>query len=313
MAKFRDDGGKIGEVELRTFQEFHEPYGSGERRGAQLLKTGVDLIPHFHREGFTPFDESVSLLTLLLHEAEAFGGGETYGGSSRREAHVGVILPEQYAIFGARREHAVRFIHALRHQIVYEHADVSLVPTQHERGLPFHREGRVNSGHQPLSCRLLIAGGAIHLPGEIETGHELRLQIMGELRRVEIIIFYGIAGAIEMHVAERLHFLKRLELHAPRQGAREAVDVEFLSGLPFRLQEKLMTLLVGESDNLRLDARAIARAYALDLAIIERRIGEIVMEDLMHLRISMDNKTAPGFKRAHHVGKERELVEVALH
>ena len=44
--------------------------------------------------------------------------------------------------------------------------------------------------------------------------------------------------------------------------------------LALGLEEELMTILVGEGDDLRLDARAIAGADTLDLAIVQRRAIE---------------------------------------
>ena len=81
--------------------------------------------------------------------------------AERRQPAVGVVVPQQQPVLGPRREHAVRLIDALRHQVVDQHADVRLAAVEDERRLALQLEGRVDArpsapGRRPprsRSCR----------------------------------------------------------------------------------------------------------------------------------------------------------------
>ena len=60
-------------------------------------------------------------------------------------------------------------------------------------------------------------------------------------------------------------------LHVVRQAGRDAVRIHLVGVEPFGLDEDLVRGLVGEPDYLVLDARAVARAHAFDLAGEHRR------------------------------------------
>ena len=68
----------------------------------------------------------------------------------RSESQVGIVLSEQNAVLGARGEHPVRFVDALRHQIVDQHADVGFVALQNDRRLPYPFAMRVDPCQQAL-------------------------------------------------------------------------------------------------------------------------------------------------------------------
>ena len=51
----------------------------------------------------------------------------------REEPHVRVVVAQEEAMLGERREHAVRLLDAARHEVVDEHAEVSLAAREHER------------------------------------------------------------------------------------------------------------------------------------------------------------------------------------
>src|SRR6185436_13350413 len=65
-------------------------------------------------------------------------------------------------------------------------------------------------------------------------------------------------------------------LHRGRQGSRKPVQINFIGLVTFRLEEKLMTVLVGKLNNLVLNRRAIAWSYALNLPGIEWRLVKIL-------------------------------------
>ena len=160
---------------------------------------------------------------------------------------------------------------------------------------------RVDSSHQPLSGSLLIARRTVHLTGEKQSGHKLRLKRMAQLRRVEIIVFYRISRAINLRVGKSRNLLHSIHLHHQRQRRRVAVEIIFLGSLALRLKEKLMLVLVGKRDNLRFDARAIARPHTLDLTIEKRRVGQSLTQHVVHLRIGVDNPARTLLQPAFHI------------
>ena len=62
-----------------------------------------------------------------------------------------------------------------------------------------------------------------------------------------------------------------------------------------------MLVLVGKRDNLRFDARAIARPHTLDLTVEKRRVGQSLTQHVVHLRISVDNPARTLLQPAFHI------------
>ena len=116
--------------------------------------------------------------------------------SARGKAHVGVILSEQDTVLRTGGEHAVRFVDAFCDKIVDEYPYVGFVARQSERLASLSRQSGIGSGDQALACRFFVAGGAVDLAGKIQTGNKARFQCVEQLRRVEKVIFYGIARAV---------------------------------------------------------------------------------------------------------------------
>ena len=75
------------------------------------------------------------------------------------------------------------------------------------------------------------------------------------------------------------------DLHVLRQTAAHALQIHFLGVQAARLNEKLVAFLVRKTDNFILNARAVARADALDLSAVERRAIEVRQNHALRLRI----------------------------
>jgi len=101
-----------------------------------------------------------------LKSLEYLGRDQSRAERLFREPEVGVAAAKQHPVLGARGEHPVRLVHALRDQIVREHAEIGLVPAEGQRLLPSGRQRGVGAGQKPLGRGLLIAGGAVELAGE---------------------------------------------------------------------------------------------------------------------------------------------------
>ena len=85
-------------------------------------------------------------------------------------------------MLGARREHPIRLGDAPRDQVIDHDPDISLRTLQFEWRAARREPGGVNTRHQPLTSGLLVAAGAVDLPGEEEALHGL-----GHARRVDLV------------------------------------------------------------------------------------------------------------------------------
>lgn len=69
---------------------------------------------------------------------------------------------------------------------------------------------------------------------------------------------------------------------------------------------------VGESDDLGLDGGAITGADALNLPVVERRVGQTATQHFVGSLVGVDQRTGTLHKRAVHIGEIRKTVEIIL-
>ena len=74
-----------------------------------------------------------------------------------REPEVGVVYPQQQPVLGPRREHAIGLEASSRDEVVHKDPDVGVSPTEREWRLPSHTGRGIDSGHETLRRRLLVA------------------------------------------------------------------------------------------------------------------------------------------------------------
>ena len=74
-----------------------------------------------------------------------------------QEAAFSAAVIKKEAMFGATREHTVGLVRALSDEIVDQHADVSFMPLQNQRGPSPHLVDRVDAGHESLGGGFFIA------------------------------------------------------------------------------------------------------------------------------------------------------------
>ena len=143
-----------------------------QRLRTLALKERVDLR-WFEVSGAGRLEQCPDGILFLAEALAAFGGSraETFG--IRCESCVGVVLAQEDAILGARGEHAIRLIHAFRHQVIDKHPDVSFVAAQREGRIPRATQCGIDTCHDALARRLLVAGGSVDLSGEEQTAHSL--------------------------------------------------------------------------------------------------------------------------------------------
>ena len=187
---------------------------------------------------------------------------------------VGIVLTKEDAILRAGGEHTVWLVNTLGDEVVDEDANIRLVARENERLFATNLADGIDSRNETLTGGLLVTRRAIDLPCHEEILENLAFEAMAELRRVEEIVFYGIARADDLHVFQTGNLLQRTELYIHGQRATEAIEVELDSVLALGFEEELVLILIGEVDELGLDAWAIARTDALYRPVVERRVGE---------------------------------------
>ena len=97
------------------------------------------------------------------------------------KTHVGIVLTEQYAVFGPRGKHAVWLVDAFCHKVVDKHTYVCLVAAKHKRLFAEELQGGICACYQALTGGLLIARSTVYLSGKEQTGHKTCLECMAQL------------------------------------------------------------------------------------------------------------------------------------
>ena len=243
---------------------------------------------------------------LLLHTPHTLPVGQTNGIGQRREALVGIVLPQQYAILGPRGEHTVGLVNPLGHQVVNQHSDIGLRTPEDERSLAAELQHCVDASHQPLAGGLLVARGTVDLASKIEVLHPLGLKCIYQLRRREVVILNGIARLEDAGLLKTLDTVQRLELHLDGQRRRESVEVPRLRPPALGFDKQLVVVLVSEALDLVLNGGAVARSTTLDAAGEKRRAREAGAQDVVRAQVGIGQVAGTLLGEGLRVG-EREL------
>src|SRR5690606_14780973 len=94
-----------------------------------------------------------------------------------------------------------------------------------ERVLALYAERGVDAGHEALARGLFVAGRAVYLPGEIEVVYELRFERGFELRRIDVVVFDGIARPHYLDAGKPVYRPHQLVLDFEREAGRYAVRI----------------------------------------------------------------------------------------
>ena len=191
-------------------------------------------------------------------------------------------MPQQQAILRAAGEHSVGLVHAPGDQVVDHHADVGLVAAQYQRLLAGKRQGGVDTGHQSLAGGLLVAGGAVDLSGQIQSGDALRLERRPQLFRREVVVLDGVAVAEDLRPLQPGDQPDHGVLHVAGKAGRQPVDIDLSRVAALGLQEQLVAVLVGEADHLGLQRWAVAGPGRLDLAGVHRRPVQVRPDQIVY-------------------------------
>ena len=147
-------------------------WGSAEAFQGAIDKCRLD------GKSFGECDDFVNLLTLATQVIVALLRSEAKPIGTFGKAHVGIVLTEQDTIFGTRGKHTIRLVYTLCYQIIDEYANVGFIAAEREGFAAMTRDVRIDTRHETLPRRLLIARGTIDLSGKKEAFDELRFQRM---------------------------------------------------------------------------------------------------------------------------------------
>ena len=106
----------------------------------------------------------------------------------------------------------------------------------------------INTGHQALRSGFLVACGAIDLSGKEQITDEFGLQCLVQLRRVEIVVLYSIAGTIHHAVLQSAYAVQCFELNLPWHRRAESVDVILARVHSLGFEEELVLVFVGKGN-----------------------------------------------------------------
>ena len=224
-------------------------------------------------------------VALCLEFAPALTIDQAEFSRNRRQSQVRVVLAQSEPVLRAAAEHAVGFIRAERDEVVHQHANVRLMPLRRPRVAARHLPGGVQPGQQSLRRRLFVTCCAVDLASEIKPRNRLRLKRWFESARVEKVVLDSIARPGDPRLFETLYAPDQRELHFEGQARGYAVRIEFVRVEALRFHKDLVRGSVGETHDLVLNGRAIARSDAFDFPRVHRRAVESAAYDPVRLRV----------------------------
>ena len=188
------------------------------------------------------------------------------------EPVTGIVLPKYKTALRPAREHAVRFISSFRDEIVDQHADVGVLPTEHERFLTTYGKRGVNPCHDPLCGSLFVSGCAVDLPGKVKSADSFRFKSMQEFARVYSIILDCVSVCEKHGMLKSWDGMNELLLYFSWQTVGESIWIDDCSCTVFRFQYDMMTRCMRKADNLVLYGGTIAHACPFNRSSIERTV-----------------------------------------
>ena len=76
---------------------------------------------------FCKVDNSIPVFFFLCQQVVTLLFSQTYFVGFFCQAHIGIILAEQDAIFGTGGKHTVRFVYTFRYEVVNKYADIGFI------------------------------------------------------------------------------------------------------------------------------------------------------------------------------------------
>src|SRR6266550_3078063 len=224
-----------------------------------------------------------------------------------------IVLAQQQPELGARREEPVWLVDAAGHEVVDQHTDVGVVPTEHDRLGAADPPHRIDAGDDALSRRFLVARRPVDLSREEQVLDRLHLEPRRELGGGIVVVLDRIPGACHLRALEAGDGVQELELDGYGQGSGEPVHVQLCRVEPLGLEKDLVALGRRELHDLVFDRGTIARPAPADRSAVQRRFLQMLLDDFLHL-FAGPRDPARELPRSRHslMEGESELVAVAV-
>ena len=224
----------------------------------------------------------------------------------------GGIDAQQQPVLGPRGEQPVRLARSAGDEVVDEDCQIGFLAAENQRRRALDRQRRVDAGHQPESGRLLVSRRSVDLSREEQPANPLGLKRRRQLRRVDEVVLDRVTRTDHLGVFEPVDGPHHLELDLGGKRCREAVDVEERGVEPLGLEEELVSLPAGESDDLVLERRAVTRPSAFDHAGEHRRPVQVCRHDAVHALVRVGDVAGDlGQRDALRVFREKRGVDVS--
>ena len=127
---------------------------------------GIVYLVGLHREILGEIHDACDVFPFVAKPLVTVGAGQSKAVRPFGQTHVGIVLPEQNAVFSSRRKHTVRLVHSLCHQVVDKDTDIGFVASQNKRLATMTVDVCVDAGNDALAACLFISGSAVHLSGK---------------------------------------------------------------------------------------------------------------------------------------------------
>ena len=250
---------ELGERHAGTTRDFHDAGGLIERCGARILEDLICLRRRNARCGCSR-EYAIGLTFAVTEDCGFVVVVELKRSRERTEPLERVVLSYGKPELGSRCEKTIRLIDSARDEVIHQHPDVRRLPPENQRLSLLNAQTRIDSCKHTLAGSLLISGGTVDLPGEIQSWDRLHLKRRVELSGRVVIVFDRVSSAVHAHVLETGHRAHYLELNLGRQRGGQSVDVKLARVMSLWLEEKLVTLGIRKPYNLVLDGRTVPRS-----------------------------------------------------
>ena len=159
-----------------------------------------------------------------------------------RQPQLRVALAQLEPVLRARGEHPERLVHALASP-ARRPAPRRAPPRGRARsgGSPCTCSARVDAREQPLERRLLVARGAVELPGEVQArGRPCVSSVAVELRGRRVVVLDRVAVAHHLDALQPRDGAQELELHVRRQAVDRPAGIHQGESRALGLEEHLV-------------------------------------------------------------------------
>ena len=279
---------KIPERNVRASNQIRKTFRFRKMCGAYLLQIRI----HLSRTKVFLAGKTIQLGDLFIFPAsiiqtEIIRQAQLPG--LLRQTQICIILPEKDPVFRTGGKHPIRLIDALRNQIVNQNPDIRLITTKDERIFLLNLQVRIDARHQTLGSGFLITRRTVDLSCQEQVLNTFRFQGRLQENRIKVIILNCIRRLIDHYVLKTRNGAQRFDLDIQRKRRRKTLQVILEGILAFRLQEKLVRVLISKSPELILDARTIPRTPSMDQSVEKGRVFESGTKDVMNLFVSMED------------------------